>query len=539
MNSSTRRPQAGVLGGAAILGVLALTLSACGSGRTDSDDGGGGSADKIVIGTTDKLVALDPAASYDQGSFSLQQNVFSFLMATEPGSGNLTPDAAESCAFSDPSIFACKVKDGLTFANGNPLDAAAAKFSFDRIIAINDPEGPASLLENLESTTVDDATNTVEFHLKRPNDQTFEEIIAANVGPILDPETVSGTAKVSDEELVAANTFSGPYAVSSFRFNERVELTPNPNYSGAYGTPKNDGIVVTYLQDSTNLKLGIENGDIDIAARLLTPDDVTSLRSNSEIKIVDGPSGAIQYLVFNLNTMPGDTPEQKLNVRKSIAYALDRPTVVETAYKDTASPLYSLVATAMDGSVDTFKDTYGEAPDLEKAKEELAAAGVSTPLTIDLQYSPDHYGPKSPDLFAAIKTQLESTGLYKINLKSADWVTYSEERTTDLYPVYQMGWFPDFPDADNYLNPFFSPNNFLKNHFEAEEITTLLGQESSEADPAKRAELLAQIQELMTTKYLSTIPILETGQFIATKSNIGGAQLDKSFKFIFAGLTKS
>ena len=44
-----------------------------------------------------------------------------------------------------------------------------------------------------------------------------------------------------------------------------------------------------------------------------------------------------------------------------------------------------------------------------------------------------------------------------MNLQSTEWVTYSKDRTADAYPVYQLGWFPDYSDADNYLTPFFVP----------------------------------------------------------------------------------
>ena len=64
-----------------------------------------------------------------------------------------------------------------------------------------------------------------------------------------------------------------------------------------------------------------------------------------------------------------------------------------------------------------------------------------------------------------IKEQLEKSGLFKVDLQSTEWVTYSKDRTADAYPVYQLGWFPDYSDADNYLTPFFVPGNFL-NHYE-------------------------------------------------------------------------
>ena len=82
----------------AALSVLALTAAACGSGRTDaggSGDGGGG--ETITVGTTDQVTSLDPAGSYDNGSFMVMNQTYPFLMNFAPGSSELAPDAAESC----------------------------------------------------------------------------------------------------------------------------------------------------------------------------------------------------------------------------------------------------------------------------------------------------------------------------------------------------------------------------------------------------------------------------------------------------------
>src|SRR5690606_41474337 len=102
-------------------------------------------------------------------------------------------------------------------------------------------------------------------------------------------------------------------------------------------------------------------------------------------------------------------------------------------------------------------------------------AGVSTPVTLNLQWNPDHYGSSSDQEYQAVKRQLEDSGLFKVNLQSTEWNTYSEERVKDAYPAFQLGGFPDFPDADNYLTQFFAPGTFLESHYEDPARTKLLG----------------------------------------------------------------
>jgi peptide/nickel transport system substrate-binding protein len=155
---------------AATLCVATLLLSACGAGRTDSGAAGANSGTKpLVVGTTDKVTSLDPAGAYDNGSFALMNQSYQFLMNFAPGSKDLKPDAAQNCQFSQPTVYTCTMKIGLKFANGHPLTAKSAAFSLNRVLKINDPNGPASLLGNLDNAAATSDT-VVNFTLKKAND---------------------------------------------------------------------------------------------------------------------------------------------------------------------------------------------------------------------------------------------------------------------------------------------------------------------------------------------------------------------------------
>ncbi|MEP7766175.1 ABC transporter substrate-binding protein [Sanguibacter sp. 25GB23B1] len=525
----------------AALAVTALTLTACGSGRTDTDSTGDGEAAgaSIIVGTTDSLTTLDPAGSYDNGSFHVQTQVFSFLMSFEPGSATLAPDAAESCDFTSDTVYTCTLKDGLTFANGNALTAESVKFSFERQLAIADPNGPSSLLANLDSVAAPDE-KTVEFTLTSANDQTFAQVLASPVGPIVDEATFPADALLDDAAIVDAEATSGPYLIKSFEKNSLVEFTPNADYTGVQGDVLNDGVTLKYYTDSNNLKLDIESGAIDIATRSLTATDIESLESADGVNVVSGPGGEIRYVVFNFNTMPGDTPEQKLAIRKAFAFSIDRDDLSEQVYKGTYTPLYSYVPEGLPGAATPFEELYGTAPDVDAATTVLADAGVTTPVVLNLQYNPDHYGPSSDQEYNAIKRQLEETGLFTVNLQSTEWVTYAEERTADAYPAYQLGWFPDFSDADNYLTPFFDKDNFLGNHFEDEEISALLDSERTDGDEASRIATIEEIQQVLAEKHLSTVPLLQGSQVAVARDGVSGVEdtLNASFQFRYSVLSK-
>lgn len=528
------------------LSVAAVVLSGC---ATSTGDQGANTGDEkggdLIVGTTDKIVSLDPAGSYDNGSFVVMNQIYPFLMNSTYGNAEVTPDIAESAEFTSPTEYTVTLKSGLKFANGNDLTSSDVKFSFDRVVKINDPNGPASLLGNLESVAAPDDT-TVVFTLKNGNDQIWPQILSSPAGPIVDEEVFSADAVTPDADIVKGEPFAGQYSIDSYKVNELVSYKPNPEYQGNLGAAANSGIQAKYYADASNLKLAIGNGDIDVAFRSLSATDVADLATNDKVKVVDGPGGEIRYIVFNFDTMPfgAKTAEadadKALAVRQAMADLLDRDAVAKDVYKDTFSPLYSYVAEGMPGATTPLKDMYGDGeggPDADKAAKTLADAGVQTPVTLNLQYNGDHYGPSSGDEYAAYKTQLEKGGLFTVNLQQTEWVQYSKDRSADVYPMYQLGWFPDYSDADNYLSPFFMKENFLANHYDNPAVNDAIVAEQTETDSDKRLELIGQIQE-MVAKDLSTLPILQGKQVAVVGKDVQGTTLDASFKFRYAPLSK-
>ncbi|MCT2183545.1 ABC transporter substrate-binding protein [Brevibacterium casei] len=535
---------------AAIAAAGALLLSAC---STSTTGGGGGGEDGgvLTVGTTDKVTVLDPAGAYDNGTSLVEQQVYPFLLAYKPGTAELNPSIAESADFTDPKKYEVKLKDGLKFANGNELTSSDVKFSFDRQIKIQDPNGPSSLLGGLESVETPD-DKTVVFNLKRDNDQTWPGVLASAAGPIVDEAVFSPTELTPDQEIVDGKAFSGPYVIDGFKFNELITYKAYPDYQGYLEPAKTDTVQMKYYSDANNMKLDVEKGTIDVAWRSLSATDIEDLGKNDDLTVHKGPGGEIRYIVYNMDTMPfgkktDDTDEKKaLAVRQAMADSIDRQAVASQVYKDTYTPLYSYVPEGLPGANESLKSAYGDGKggaDVEKAKKTLEDAGVTTPVELNLQYNPDHYGPSSGDEYALIKDQLDKTGLFKVNLQSTEWVQYSEDRTADVYPMYQLGWFPDYSDADNYLVPFFYDTDetpsFLANHYRNEEINKELTDQASIADKGERAKAIEDIQNQLAEE-LPTLPLLQGNQIAVSGKDVKGVEdtLDPAFQFRLALLSK-
>src|SRR5689334_961552 len=151
--------------------LLAIGAAACGSSNDDKDggstSGGGattepakGNADTVILGSTDQVVALDPVGAYDLASQQLIGNIYQNLLSVPAGGNKPEPDAAESCEFSDPKTYVCKLKPDLKFSSGDPLTSEDVKFSLDRMVKIADATGPYTLLASLKSVDATDPART-------------------------------------------------------------------------------------------------------------------------------------------------------------------------------------------------------------------------------------------------------------------------------------------------------------------------------------------------------------------------------------------
>ena len=532
---------------AAAVSVAAIaSLAACGGVKDDATAG-----NAITIGTTDKITSLDPAGSYDNGSYAVQIQVFPFLYAQDYNTSELSADIAadDGTWNSDGTQFTVKLKSGLKFANGHDLTSSDVKFSFDRVKKINDENGPASLLANITDVKAKDDT-TVVFTDSVPYDVTLKQVLSSPAGPIVDEESFSASKLTDADTIVKDNAFAGPYKLTSFKLNEALAYAKNDSYKGL--TPaKNDAVQVKYYADASNLKMAVQQGQIDVAYRSLTPTDISDLSKDKKVKVVTGPGGEERFLTFNFRIQPYGEKTSEPNaakakaVRQAVANLIDRDELASKVYKNTYTPMYSFIPDGLTAHSDTLKSAYGDGngkPSTDKAKKVLSDAGVKTPVDLKLQYNPDHYGSSSADEYAAIKSQLESSGLFKVDLQSTEWTQFNKDRvvTEDSdgsYPVYQLGWFPDYSDPDNYLSPFFRDGNFVNNGYSNKEITDLIVKQAGEKDESARENLLKEIQEKETDD-LSTIPLLQGAQTAVTGTSVKGVVLDASFRFRYASITK-
>jgi ABC-type transport system substrate-binding protein len=148
-------------------------------------------------------------------------------------------------------------------------------------------------------------------------------------------------------------------------------------------------------------------------------------------------------------------------------------------------------------------------------------------LVLDWWYESSGHYPQSADLAAVFKAQMERTGIITVNLHAADWPSYKKNRDAQNMQVYVYGWYPDYVDPDNYVQPFFDSvgGGWLNTGYSNPEMDSLIQQARSTLDSAKRGELYGKIQDIMV-KDAPIIPVYQGKAWAVTKPDVTGVNLD-------------
>jgi peptide/nickel transport system substrate-binding protein len=514
-----------------VAGLASGLLTGCGSESGDS----GGTGSSVVMGMSDDVLATDPASGYDPGSWLLFDNVFQSLLSFPKGAIEPQPELAKHCAFTDTRamVYRCELKDGLKFSNGDALTSADVKFSFDRMLKINDPAGPAVMFPLLGKVETPDA-KTVVFTMKAP-DATFPSKIASGAGSIVDHRQYEANRLRKDGKAIG----SGPYKLDSFDKDKAV-FSVNSDYKGT-AEIKNSGVTMKFFHgDRSALKKALLGGDIDLAYRGLTASDIAGIQAQDGSKgvdVVEGSSAEVQHLVFNMK----DPVAGKLGVRKAMAYLLDRDALIKNVYQGTATPLYSIIPAGITGHNTAFFDTYGARPSRARAAEALRAAGITGKVKLTLWSTPSRYGPATDEELKAVAGQLNASGLFDADVKSVPFAQYEKDIAAGKYGVYVKGWVPDYPDPDNFTAPFFGKGNVLGNHYSNGTITgSLIPDTAAQSDRSATDADFGRLQDIVATE-LPVLPVWQAKQYAVARDGVYGLEycLDASTVFRFWELSKS
>ncbi|MEU5766073.1 ABC transporter substrate-binding protein [Streptomyces asoensis] len=491
--------------------VTLLVLAVAGVGGWQllpSQDSGGAAID---VGTTDTVTSLDPAGAYDAGSWALFSNVFQSLLTYVPGGAAPEPDAAKSCSFAKGGLttYTCELRDDLTFADGAAVTAEDVKFSFDRVRKINADVGPASLFSTLKS--VDARNLTVTFHLSSP-DATFPFKVATGAGSIVDH------TRYPADRLRAGSRVdgTGPYELTGYVKGKKAQLKPNSRYRGAVSTGSR--VELRYYPDPAALEKAWKTKEIQAATRQLPPAVLAALdTSDPDQRVYEAEGSETRNLYFD--TRPG-SPLHDTDVRRALAWLVDREQLASGVYDGTVEPLYSLVPTGITGHTTSFFDSYPQR-DTAKARELLKSAGVTLPVKFTYGYG---LGSGAAAAEAQeLKRQLEASGLFRVDVKGYEWTEFQKRWATGKLDAYAVGWVADYPDPDTFAGPLVGTGSTMNTGYSSRTVDTYIAGSRQLADRSRVADDFRKLQQVIAED-VPVVPLWQRKEYVVTGADIGGGQ---------------
>lgn len=427
-----------------------------------------GKKDSVTLALVLEPPGLDPTAGAASSIAEIvHYNVFETLTKIN-ADGSVSPLLAESWEVSpDLKTYTFRLRKGVKFQNGEPFNAAAVKFSFDRAAGDKSTNKDKRTFANLSTQVSDEHTVVIT---NKDIDPDFLFVLGQATSIIVEPRSADTNA--------TRPVGTGPYQLAGWSRGASVTLAAWPGFRAPQSL-RIRRAVFRFIPDAAAQVAALLAGDVDAFPRV-TPRSVPQFRSNPRFQVVVSNSRAKTILAIN----NARKPLNDVRVRRAIAAAIDRKAVIAGAADGYGVPIGSYYVPTAFGYVDTT----GINPfDVEKAKALLAEAGIKTPLTLTMTLPPTPYARQGGELIAA---QLAKIGI-QARLQNVEWAqwlsgTYGN-KNYDLTIISHVEPFD--------LGNFAKPDYYWGYH--SQEFNELFEKIQNTPRPADRARLLGDAQRLL------------------------------------------
>ncbi len=523
-----------VLGAGVALAVLSLFVVAAASGTADK----AGQSDTLVFGASAEPTTLDSPFITDGESLRASYQINENLVAQVPGTTTLAPALATAWKVSSSGkTYTFTLRRGVTFHDGTPFNAAAVCANFDRWYNFKGAQANASAsyyynviftgfktkdrakalyqscrangqyvavvrIKRVYGALLNVLTNGA-FGIQSP---TAMAKYGANKGRITSDGVYVPTGQYGVPGGYAVGT--GPFKLVSWKVGDKLELARNDSYWG-----KKAGLsrlIIRAIADNTARLQALQTGEIQ-GFDNVAPSDISTIRKNSKLKIVNRPPFNVGYVGINQAVEPFD----QLAVRKALAYALDRAQVVRSFYAGRGTVAKEMQPPSLRFGYSNSVPTYAYSP--AKAKAALTAAGLTLPVAVEFWYPTDVTRPYMPDPkrnFQAFAASLEKSG-FKVTAKSAPW---SPDYLGSIQAgkggaLFLLGWTGDYGDPSTFTDGIFSTTQFGLDNAVGKAYFAMLTKALAQPNPVKRSAMYKAIQNyimknVLAVPYVHTLPAL-------------------------------
>ena len=482
----------------------------------------------------DDVISLDPAEVFEFTASEVLGNAYQGLVGYDVNDvSDIFGVIAESWEISeDGKTFTFSIRPDMQFASGNPITAADAVFSLQRVIKLD--KSPAFILSQFGFTA-----DNVDSMIRQTGDMTFEfemdqayaptlvlYCLTATVGFIVDEELVMSHEEDGDfgyNWLKTNYAGSGAFSIREWRANEVIVLERNDNYSGD-AVPMARAIY-RHVPETGTQRLLLEKGDIDIA-RNIGAEDIDALGNNDDVVIESGVKGSIYYLGLNQKNEFLAKPE----VRQAMKYLIDYATIADTIMKGKVEVHQAFLPI---GFLGALEDNPFEL-NVEKAKELLAEAGLADGFSVTMD---TRNTPEITAMAEAIQQTMAMAGIQLELIPGDGQQTLTKYRARN-HDIYIGRWGPDYQDPHTNADTFArNPDNSddaqsqplaWRNSWEIPEMTAKADAAVLESDADVRAQMYLDIQK----EHQQTSPFVimfQEIEVLAERNNVEGFVVGPSF----------
>jgi peptide/nickel transport system substrate-binding protein len=528
---------------AAAVTAAVLALAACSSIDTPSGGGQSSPADNrsakvggtFVVALSDEPDPLDPTTARTLVGRSVFTSICEKLYDID-AKLEIVPQLAASMpqTSADGKTVTIKLRTGVKFADGTPMDANAVKTSLDRDLTLP-TSARKSDLASVASVSVTDPS-TVVLKLNAPYAPLVAQL-ADRAGMVMSPAAL----KSEGTKFGAHPVCVGPFKFSNRVAQDHIDVVKDPNYYDASHVYL-DKVTYKIIADSTTRFNNLRSGDVQVLDAV-APTDVDALQADSNLRLLSSESLGYQGITINLGNAngvgkPASTLPANLNskmatdprVRQAFELSLDREAINRVVFQGKFTPACGPISPASPFSSDAAQACPKHDP--AAAMTLLQQAGVQTPFKISMIIA---NAPVNVRLGQAIQAQAKEGG-FDVRLVPTEFASALDQTDAGDYQMFQVGWSGRVdPDGNisNFLNTEGSQNN---NGYSNSTVDSLLAKSRATTDMATRADLFGQVITQLH-KDLPIIYLYRQKNFTGIARSVVGVQMygDGLMRFAHAG----
>jgi peptide/nickel transport system substrate-binding protein len=471
----------------------------------------------VVMLIESSPTSLDLRIGFDGQSEYIGSLIFDSLVRKDPHF-NVQPWLATSWETPDPLTYRFHLRTGVYFHNGKPLTSADVKYTLDSMRNGTVITAKAAAFVRVDHIDAPDPA-TVVMHLKQPDAALLWNLSDGAIGIV---------PVGSGRDFAFHPVGSGPFRFVSQIQDDEVILERSDH--SWQPRPNIERIRFAVVPDAITRALELQKGSGDVCINCLTADMVSVLAKRPNLLVQSTPGTKLNYISFNTQ----DSILRDVRVRQAIAYAINRPLIIQSLWRDQAKIAESLLPTqhwAWTGDVQQYPY------DPARANALLDAGGWKRgPDGVRFHLAMKTSTDESSRLLAMImQQQLRAVGI-ALEVRSFEFATFFSDISKGAFQMYTLRWLGGNEDPDIFRYAYdtasFPPRGANRGHYSNPELDKLIREASTSSDQDQRREDYVKIQQMLAAD-LPSINLWYLDAVLVHTRRLGNVQVSPSGTFDF------